>query len=46
MKETKHIPPSFTLAREPRPGDRETRMYPLPGKWMVRAQMHKGASEG
>ncbi len=32
----RHAQPVFVLSREPRPADRETRMYPLPGKWATK----------
>lgn len=38
MQRGKHAHPAFVLLKEPRPGDRETRMYPPPGKWVVRAR--------
>jgi hypothetical protein len=34
----KHVHPVFILSRMPMPADRETRMYPPPGKWSVRAE--------
>lgn len=37
MQNNKHVHPPFTLVRVPRPSDRETWMYPVPGKWTVRA---------
>ncbi len=39
----KHAHPIFIMMRDPRPGDRETRMYPPPGKWIIRAN-HKEAA--
>lgn len=36
MEEKRHAHPIYIMAREPRPSDRETRMYPAPGKWIVR----------
>ena len=37
MEKERHAQPAYILAREPRPAARETRMYPAPGKWIVRA---------
>ncbi len=37
-EKNRHNHPVFIMTRDPRPSDRETRMYPPPGKWIVRAR--------
>lgn len=37
MQNDNHAHPAFIMTRDPRPGDRETRMHPAPGKWIIRS---------
>lgn len=41
MEKNNHAHPIFIMTRDPRPGDRETRMHPAPGKWILRARNEK-----
>jgi len=39
MEKDNHAHPIFIMVRTGRPSDRETRMHPAPGKWIVRHEM-------